>query len=115
MLVAWQTDTSLIDAGFPWTEADIAAKEIEDQTLLNSLADRVLTDSLAPWDQWSLQVRADQAPRLGQYLPGEWAQINVGPGHPMIEPGLYRVRVMAVDGDHTETVKLTVAPMQGRL
>lgn len=115
MLLAWQTDTTLVDAGFPWTEADVAAKEVEDMTVLNSVADRLLADSLAPWDSWSLQVRADQFPRLGDYLPGEWAQINVGPGHPMIEPGIYRVRIMAIDGDHTETVKLTVAPMQGRL
>lgn len=115
MLLAWQTNTSLVDAGFPWTEADIAAKEVEDITVLNAIANRLLADSAAPWDQWSLQVRADQYPRLGQYLPGEWAQINVSPGHPMIEAGLYRVRVMAVDGDHSETVKLTVAPMQGRI
>lgn len=115
MLVSWQTDTTLIDAGFPWTEIDLAAKDVENQVLLDSVADRLLADSLAPWDSWSLQVRADQTPRLGQFLPGEWAQVNVGPGHPMIEPGTYRVRIMAVDGDHSETVKLTVAPMQGRL
>lgn len=115
MKIAWQTDLSLVNAGFPWTEADVAAKEVEDMTILNAVADRLLADSLAPWDSWSLQVRADQFPRLGDYLPGEWAQINVGPGHPMIEPGLYRVRIMAIDGDHSETVKLTVAPMQGRL
>jgi hypothetical protein len=115
MLISWSTDTSLIDAGFPWTEIDVASKTTEDGADLNAIADRLLADSLAPWDQWSLQVRADQFPRLGQYLPGEWAQVHVGPGHPMIEPGLYRVRIMAVDGDHSETVKLTVAPMQGRL
>ncbi|KUM41194.1 hypothetical protein [Arthrobacter sp. EPSL27] len=115
MKLAWSTDLRLVNAGFPWTETDIASKDVEDQHILDAVADRLLADSLAPWDQWSLQVRADQRPGLGQYLPGEWAQINVGPGHPMIEPGVYRVRIMAVDGDHTETVKLTVAPMQGRL
>ncbi|MCZ9884636.1 hypothetical protein [Arthrobacter sp. B2a2-09] len=115
MFLAWQTNTSVVDLGFPWTETDIAAKDVEDMTILGAVADRLVADSLAPWDQWSLQVRADQRPRLGQYLPGEWAQINVGPGHPLIEKGAYRVRIMAVDGDHTETVKLTVAPIQGRL
>ncbi|QHB36600.2 minor tail protein [Arthrobacter phage Adolin] len=115
MKLAWQTDLTLVNAGFPWTETDIASKEVEDQLVLDAVADRLLADSLAPWDSWSLQVRADSFPRLGQYLPGEWAQINVGPGHPMIEAGTYRVRVMAIDGDHSETVKLTVAPMQGRL
>ncbi|UYL87623.1 minor tail protein [Arthrobacter phage VResidence] len=115
MLLAWQTDTTLIDAGFPWTETDMAAKDVENMAILESVADRLLADSVAPWDSWDLQVRADVFPRLGQYLPGEWAQVNVGPGHPMIEPGAYRVRIMAVDGDHSETVKLTVAPLQGRL
>ncbi|UIW13271.1 minor tail protein [Arthrobacter phage Crewmate] len=115
MKLAWQTDLSLVDAGFPWTEIDSASKDVETQSILDDVANRLLADSLAPWDQWSLQVRADQFPRLGQYLPGEWAQVNVGPGHPMIDAGLYRVRIMAVDGDHSETVKLTVAPMQGRL
>ncbi|QIG58496.1 minor tail protein [Arthrobacter phage DrSierra] len=115
MKLAWQTDLSLVNAGFPWTEADVASKDVEDQLVLDAVADRLLADSLAPWDSWSLQVRADQFPRLGDYLPGEWAQVNVGPGHPMIEPGIYRVRIMAIDGDHSEIVKLTVAPLQGRL
>lgn len=115
MKLAWSTDLSLVNAGFPWTEIDSASKDVEDVTILQASADRLLADSLAPWDEWSLQVRADQAPRLGDFLPGDWAQIIVGPGHPMIEPGSYRARVMAVDGDHSETVKLTVAPMQGRL
>ncbi|CCQ44308.1 hypothetical protein ARTSIC4J27_232 [Pseudarthrobacter siccitolerans] len=115
MLLSWSTDTTLVDAGFPWTETDVASKTTEDSVDLNSIADRLLADSLAPWDEWSLQVRADQNPMLGEYLPGDWAQINVGLGHPMIEAGIYRVRIMAVDGDHSETVKLTVAPLQGRL
>ncbi|UDL14624.2 minor tail protein [Arthrobacter phage KeAlii] len=115
MKLAWATGLSLVDAGFPWTETDLASKDVESTTILQAAADRLLTDSLAPWDEWSLQVRADQAPRLGAYLPGDWAQIVVGAGHPMIEAGTYRARVMAVDGDHSETVKLTVAPMQGRL
>lgn len=115
MLLGWATDLSLVNVGFPWTESDLSAKEVEDMNVLQSGADRLLDDSLAPWDTWSLQVRADQFPRLGSYLPGEWAQINVGPGHPMIEPGMYRVRIMALDGDDSEIVKLSVAPIQGRI
>jgi hypothetical protein len=115
MRLAWQTDTTLVDIGFPWTETDIASKDVEDMTVLTATADRLLADSMAPWDEWTLQVRADQAPVLGEYLPGDWAQIHVGAGHPMVEPGLYSTRIMAVDGDHSETVNLTVAPIQGRL
>ena len=115
MLLSWSTDTSLVDLGFPWTETDSASKATEDSADLDSIANRILADSLAPWDEWSLEVRADQLPRLGDYLPGDWAQIIVGTGHPMIQPGTYRARIMAIDGDHSETVKLTVAPLQGRL
>lgn len=115
MLLAWQTDTTLVEAGFPWTEIDTASKQIEDMNVLQGYADRQLADSMAPWDQWSLSVRADVAPKLSDYLPGDWARIVVGPGHPIILPGEYRVRILAVDGDHTEIVKLTVAPIQGAL
>ncbi|YP_010678201.1 minor tail protein [Arthrobacter phage Reedo] len=115
MKLGWSTDLSLVDAGFPWTETDVASKDVENQTVLQAAADRLLADSLAPWDEWNLQVHAEQAPRLGAYQPGEWAQVIVGPGHPMIPADTYRVRIMAVDGDHSETVKLTVAPIQGRL
>lgn len=113
MKLAWATDTTLVDAGFPWTETDTASKQVEDQGILDDTARRLLADSAAPWDQWTLSVRADQSPALGAYLPGEWAVIHVGPGHPMITPGAYRVRIMAIDGDHSERVKLTVAPIQG--
>lgn len=112
-LIAWQTDRRLIDAGFPWTETDAASKQVDDLGVLQDGVDRQLADSAAPWESWSLSVRADVSPRLGSYLPGDWARINVGPGHPMIEPGFYRVRILAVDGDATEVVKLTVAPIQG--
>lgn len=113
MLLAWQTDTELVEAGFPWTEVDTASKQIEDAATLQGYADRLMSDSRAPWDQWTLSVRADVAPRLDQYFPGDWAKIIVGSGHPIIPPGEYRVRILAVDGDHSEIVKLTVAPIQG--
>lgn len=115
MRLAWQTDTSLVDLGFPWTEADSASKDVEDMAILQSGADRALADSMAPWDQWTLMVRADHTPRLGDYLPGDWAAVNIGPNHPMLDPGVRRVRILAIDGDATEVVKLTVAPIQGRL
>ena len=113
--IVWATDPTLAAYGFPWTEIDDSAKDVESPSELQGYADRLLAESGAPWDEWSLEVRADAAPRLGDYLPGDWARINVGPGHPMIEPGVYRVRVMAVDGNDSAAVKLTVAPMQGRL
>lgn len=113
MKIAWSTDPTLPKLGFPWVEADSASKQVEDPRVLQSASDRLLADSRYPWDTWSLSVRADTEPVLGRYLPGDWATITVGKGHPMIPAGTYSVRIMAVDGDESQVVKLTVAPIQG--
>jgi hypothetical protein len=113
MKIAWSTDPTLAKLGFPWVETDSASKQVEDPVVLQSASDRLLADSRYPWDTWSLSVRADTEPMLGRYLPGDWATVTVGKGHPMISAGDYSVRIMAVDGDESEVVKLTVAPIQG--
>lgn len=112
MKLASARDTSLITAGYPWTEADAASKDVEDTTILQAYADAALAAARRPLETWSVQVRADRAPKLGTYLPGEFAQLNIPETNPMIDPGLRRVRVMAIDGDGTQSVKLTPAPMQ---
>jgi hypothetical protein len=114
-LIEWQTSTRLIQAGYPWTEADTARKDVDDIAILQAGADRALEEAAAPWDEWSLTVRADTSPRLGLYLPGDWAAIAVGDGHPIVPRGTYRVRILAIDGDGSAAVKLTVAPIQGSL
>jgi hypothetical protein len=114
-LIEWQTDTRLISGRYPWTEADTAKKDVEDIAVLQASADRAMDESLAPWDEWSLTVRADTTPVLGEYLPGDWAAIAVPDGHPLVPRGTYRVRILAVDGDGSHAVKLTVAPIQGAL
>lgn len=112
MKLASRTNLTRVLAGYPWTEADSAAKDVEDQAMLQRYADRLAEDSAYPWDTFAVKVRADQEPRLGAYLPGDWAEIIVPDNHPTLDPGPVRVRIMAVDGDESNTVSLTVSPVQ---
>jgi hypothetical protein len=110
-LAAAQDLTLITEAGYPWTEADSASKDVEDQGILQSHANAGIAAARRPVETWDLSVRADTSPMLGQYLPGDFAQINVPDDNPMIEPGLRRVRLMAIDGSNSMNVKLTPAPM----
>lgn len=112
MKLATAQDTDLIvNAGYPWTEADAASKDVEDLGILQSHANAAMTAARRPIETWSMTVRANTSPLLGQYGPGDFAQVTVPEGNPMIVAGTRRVRIMAVDGDNTETVRLTPAPM----
>lgn len=113
MKLASQIDTTLVDAGGPWVEVEESGGDEEDLAVLQGLADRTLADAARPWDTWSVTVRADTDPRLGSYLPGDWAVINTPRSHPILPAGIRaRVRILAMDGDHSMGVKLTVAPIQ---
>ncbi|WP_104088037.1 hypothetical protein [Arthrobacter sp. GMC3] len=115
MMLRWAQDTTLIDtAGYPWTEVDVASKDVEDLGLLQAYADAGMAAAKYPIEDWSVSVRANATPQLGTYLPGHWAQAIIPDYHPILDPGPVRVRMMAIDGDHTETVKITLAPIQGR-
>lgn len=109
-------DLTLLGAGFPWLEAEEAAKDEENWTVLQSISDRKIADVALPWETWRPVVRADVNPVLGAYRPGDWAVINLPDNHPILPPaGKVRVRILAMDGDHTANVKLTVAPIQGNI
>lgn len=112
MKLATANDYSLITtAGYPWTEADAASKDVEDQGILQAHANAEIAAARRPIETWDMSVRADTSPVLGGYLPGDFAQIHVPEHNPMIEAGVRRVRIMAIDGDNTMNVKLTPAPM----
>lgn len=107
-------DLTLLDAGYPWLEVEEAAKDEENTAVLQTVSDRKMADSARPWETWRLVVRGDVNPILGQYRPGDWAVINLPDNHPILPPlGKVRVRILAMDGDHTSNVKLSVAPIQG--
>lgn len=107
-------DLTLLDAGFPWLETEEAAKDEESIPVLQSVSNRKIADAARPWESWRIVVRADKTPVLGGYRPGDWAVINTPDDHPVLPPlGKVRVRIMAMDGDHKNEVKLSVAPIQG--
>lgn len=112
MKLAAARNLSAVKAGAPWTEADQASKQTENMTVLQSSANRLQQDRSFPWDSFTISVRADQDPRLGDYLPGDWASVVVPEDHPTLEPGKQRVRIMAISGGLSSAVKLTVAPTQ---
>ena len=112
MKLATEQDLNLIqNAEYPWTEADAASKDVEDPFILQGHAAYAMAAARRPVETWNLTVRANTSPLLGNYAPGDFAQISVPKGNPMIEAGVRRVRLMAIDGDSTSTVKLTPAPM----
>lgn len=123
MKLASARNLALVSAGFPWVEVEESGGSEEDQAVLQSVADRAAADAAQPWDTWTLTVRADgaprpdgslTAPRLGEYMPGDWAIVNTPDNHPIIPPGARaRVRILSMDGDGGQNVKLTVAPIQG--
>jgi hypothetical protein len=116
MVLGEALDITLADLGWPWLEReDSTHKTNGDQADLDDYATRLQADSLYPWNQWRLTVRADLPPYLGEYQPGDWAQITVGAGHPEIPQGTYRVRIMGMEGDESQNVEIIVAPMQGTI
>lgn len=113
MKIAGAYSRKLLDAGYVYTESDTASKDVEDQAILQGYADRQLTESLSTLTTYSISVRADNTPQLGTYLPGHMAQLVTPANHPIMPPGKHRIRVMALDGDHSATVRLAIAPVLG--
>lgn len=112
MRLRYATNTALVTEGMPWLETDQAAKETEDLAVLQAQANRLRAEAARPWNVVSVDVRADTSPVLGEYQPGDWARIIVRPGHPTLDPGEQRVRLLAVDGNGSGVVSLAVSPFQ---
>ena len=105
---------ALVQAGYPWTEAERTSNNEESLTVLQRVANRGMADTSRPWDSWTMEVRADADPKVGQYLPGDWAVVRTPDDHPVLAGGeMVRVRILAVDGGAGAAVKLAVAPIQG--
>jgi len=109
------TDTTLLDLDWPWLETDSASKQEEDQAVLDGQAQQTVQEAAGPLTSFAIEVRSDRDPVLGSYLPGDFAQVVVPEGHPILAPGPVRVRIMAIDGDGSPKVKLTVATFIGSM
>lgn len=112
--VGMGTVTTQLAAGMPWMEMERSSGEEMNMATLNTQARGDLREHQAPLVTFSLTARTDHpsAP-LGSYLPGDFADVIIPEDHPTLNPGKQQVRIMAIDGDVTNKVKLTVAPFQG--
>ncbi|AZS09773.1 minor tail protein [Arthrobacter phage TattModd] len=114
MPVATARNLTLLRAGYPWTETEQGNSQEENFSLLQGLANRTISDHVLPWDAWSMIVKANGNPKLGSYLPGDWAKVRTPNDHPVLPPNREaRVRLLSIDGDHTNNVSMGVAPIQG--
>lgn len=114
MLLGRKTNQDLLTQGMPWMEMDTASKQEADLNTLNSLAAQDANAAAAPQRQFSITVDAASAPELGRYLPGDWADVRIPEGHPILPNGKVTVRIMTIDGDSTNSVKIGVAPITTR-
>lgn len=109
MKLAYATNQDLITRGMPWLEVD-EKHDVEDLAVLQQHANQLRSETAAPVTIVGAQVRADHSPLLGEYQPGEWASFVIPEDHATLDPGVQRVRVMAVDGGTSEVVSLAVSP-----
>ncbi|UXE04756.1 minor tail protein [Arthrobacter phage Shambre1] len=114
MRLGFATSTRLTDTGMPWTEIENASKEEESTAVLNRQAAYDVRNAAGPEVQFTVRLRANHpGAMLGTYWPGDFADVVIPEDHPTLNPGLQRVRIMAIDGSDARTVNLTVAPFIG--
>ncbi len=111
MLISTAKTSTMTALGAPYTEVDSQSKTVDVQATLDGNARRTLADASSPLLTFSMTVRADAAPFLGEYWPGDMATVKIPRNHPHLTPGPMRVRIMAIDGDDTQNVKVTCAPL----
>lgn len=112
MLLA--TAARTIDDGGPFTEVDEAAKQQEDLSVLEGYARRALAGSAGAETKITPSVRIDAKPKLGTYLPGDFARIVVPNTHKTLPAGERRMRILGFSGEgSSDSVTLNLAPLTG--
>ena len=104
-LIRVAEDTTLTSQGWPLTEVVVTDSDESDPTRLAAYAQTYLRTHRAPLAQWTGVVHAGDAVPLGQFWPGEMTVLHVA-DYPSIPDGTYRVRLMEMSGDQTDTVTL---------
>lgn len=115
MLTSRAEDLTLVSAGWPLLEDEVARKTVEQQTTLDAWASSSLAALSRQVTAWSVTVRADVTPTLGSYSLGDDAVLQTV-GDPYLSDGAHRVRIVAMaSGPERETVTLTMAPTQAQV
>lgn len=111
--MGWADDSTLVKAGYPYLETVQAGMDVADEAILKGHAQAALALNRHPVSTWGAVVDAHSDPKLGTYLPGDMATVTVPNTHPLLPGGMSQTRIMAIDGDPTQQVKLAFAPIGG--
>lgn len=118
LLMSQADSTQLTAAGYPLLEVEQAYSNVSIQGTLDNHARKLLTTNNRPSAVWKLYLRDDggladgtlavpPSPRLGEYAPGDWAQIVTGNSDPYLPQGQRRARIHLVEGDLSFTHSVT--------
>lgn len=109
-LMSTASDATLVNAGYPALELQTDHKTETDQTSLDTAVSGDLALAQSPIVQFGLTVDGSRAPYLGTYQLAQAIALNVR-NHiwiPDSPAGGYPMRVVAMQGDQTPTVALSV-------
>jgi hypothetical protein len=84
------------------------------QETLDGYAAELIRTRGRPQETWSITVKADRAPVLGRYRPGDYAAVHLR-GDPFLPDGVHQVRILEVSGGTDHRVTLRTSPTEGLL
>lgn len=116
MLTSRSEDLTLVNAGWPLLEGEVARKTVEVQSTLDDWASATLAALDRQVTTWTATVRADLNPTLGTYSLGDTAVLATS-GDPYIPDGAHPVRIVGIASgpDAETTVTLTMAPTEAQV
>lgn len=108
-LIVQAYDPTLINAGFPLLETVNTDKSSEASTaVLQSFATQQAVLGRSTQEVWGFTVRARTVPRLGDYRPGEYAQLVVGSDNNFLPAQTVVRRILNLTADQDlQWVKIT--------
>jgi hypothetical protein len=111
--VAWASNRDLVPLGWPVLETvDTSHQSVEVFDTLQSHANEWVRFYRNAVETWEAEVKADAAPMLGTYLPGDSGLFNMQ-SHAWIPKGLYRQRILGWSLSGPQRVKLLLEATEG--
>lgn len=100
VLMSRRTNPTLVtNSQYPPTDiVDTSHGDVKRQTTLDAYAAELIDFAKRPTRDVSFSVRADAAPALGAYRPGDTIAIDVPESHPYLTSG-FTIRVTSISGD----------------
>lgn len=99
-IITRATDPTLTNAGFPMLETVLTERnDLSSAAQLQSYANEQVRIGKSTTETWSFTVRADVAPKLGEYRVGDYAQLRIGDDNPYIAEGVYLRRILSLSTD----------------